>query len=106
MARGHHRPHNCMCTATPFAECSLNPVSRHRHRHCGPAASIRTGRSSRRRWTYPLLTAARLFVMVHERSYRGSPGHFRHVIAGIRPRSPAEAFLRLRTLPGDQAQVD
>jgi transposase len=56
--------------------------------------------------TYPTLTAARLFVMVHERGYRGSPDHFRHVIAGMRPRSPAEAFLRLRTLPGEQAQVD
>lgn len=55
---------------------------------------------------FPTLTAARLFVMVHERGYRGSPEHFRHVIAGIRPRPAAEAFLRLRTLPGEQAQVD
>ena len=55
---------------------------------------------------FPTLTAARLFVMVHERGYRGSPEHFRHVIATIRPRPPAEAFLRLRTLPGEQAQVD
>jgi transposase len=55
---------------------------------------------------FPTLTAARLFVMVHERGYRGSPEHFRHVIAGMRPRPPAEAYLRLRTLPGEQAQVD
>ena len=55
---------------------------------------------------FPTLTAARLFVMVHERGYRGSPEHFRHVIAGMRPRPAAEAFLRLRTLPGEQAQVD
>ena len=55
---------------------------------------------------FPSLTAARLFVMVHERGYRGSPEHFRHVIAGMRPRPSAEAFLRLRTLPGEQAQVD
>jgi transposase len=55
---------------------------------------------------FPTLTAARLFVMVNERGYRGSPDHFRHVIAGIRPRPAAEAFLRLRTLPGEQAQVD
>lgn len=55
---------------------------------------------------YPTLTAARLFVMLHERGYRGSPEHLRHVIAGMRPRPPAEAFLRLRTLPGEQAQVD
>ena len=33
---------------------------------------------------FPTLTAARLFAMVHERGYRGSPEHFRHVIAGIR----------------------
>lgn len=55
---------------------------------------------------FPTLTAARLFVMVHERGYRGSAEHFRHVVAGMRPRPPAEAFLRLRTLPGEQAQVD
>lgn len=55
---------------------------------------------------FPTLTAARLFAMVHERGYRGSPEHFRHVIAGLRPRPPAEAYLRLRTLPGEQAQVD
>jgi transposase len=55
---------------------------------------------------FPTLTAARLFAMVHERGYRGSPEHFRHVIAGMRPRPSAEAYLRLRTLPGEQAQVD
>jgi transposase len=55
---------------------------------------------------FPTLTAARLFVMVHERGYRGSPEHFRHLIAGIRPRPAAEAYLRLRTLPGEQAQID
>jgi transposase len=55
---------------------------------------------------FPTLTAARLFVMVHERGYRGSPEHFRHLVAGMRPRRAAEAFLRLRTLPGEQAQVD
>ena len=55
---------------------------------------------------FPTLSAARLFAMVYERGYRGSPEHFRHVIAGMRPRPAAEAFLRLRTLPGEQAQVD
>jgi transposase len=44
--------------------------------------------------------------MVHERGYRGSPHHFRHLIACLRPRPQAEAFLRLRSLPGEQAQVD
>ena len=55
---------------------------------------------------FPTLTAARLFAMVHERGYRGSAEHFRHVIAGMRPRPAAEAYLRLRTLAGEQAQVD
>lgn len=56
--------------------------------------------------TFPTLTASRLFAMVHERGYRGSPDHFRHLIALHRPRRPAEAYLRLRSLPGEQAQVD
>jgi transposase len=55
---------------------------------------------------FPELSAVRLFGMVSERGYRGSGEHFRHLIAGMRPRPPAEAYLRLRTLPGEQAQVD
>jgi len=56
--------------------------------------------------TFPTLTAARLYVMVRERGYRGRPDHFRHVIARHRPRRKAEAYLRLRSLPGEQGQVD
>jgi hypothetical protein len=44
--------------------------------------------------------------MVRERGYRGGPDHFRHLVACHRPRPPAEAYLRLRSLPGEQAQVD
>ncbi|HSV59918.1 MAG TPA: IS21 family transposase, partial [Variovorax sp.] len=55
---------------------------------------------------FPTLTAARLYVMVGERGYVGSGEHFRHLIAAMRPRPSAEAYLRLRTLPGEQAQVD
>ena len=55
---------------------------------------------------FPTLTAARLFDMVKARGYRGGPDHFRHRIAELRPRRPREAYLRLRTLPGEQAQVD
>jgi len=44
--------------------------------------------------------------MVRERGYRGSPDHFRHLIACHRPRPRAEAYLRLRSLPGEQGQVD
>lgn len=55
---------------------------------------------------YPRLTASRLYQMVRERGYTGGTDHFRHIIALHRPRPTAEAFLRLRTLPGEQAQVD
>lgn len=43
--------------------------------------------------------------MVRERGYQGA-SQFRHQIALHRPRSAAEAFLRLHTLPGEQGQVD
>jgi len=55
---------------------------------------------------YPELLASRLFAMVRERGYSGHPDHFRHVIARLRPPRPVEPFLTLRTLPGEQAQVD
>lgn len=55
---------------------------------------------------YPRLTASRLFEMVRQRGYAGAPGHFRGMVARHRPRPAAEAYLRLRTLPGEQAQVD
>jgi len=52
--------------------------------------------------TYPDLTASPLYGMVQERRYKGSSSHFRHMIALHRPRKAAEAFLRLRTPPGEQ----
>jgi transposase len=55
---------------------------------------------------YPQLTASRLFEMVRERGYAGGVDHFRDMVARHRPRPAAEAYLRLRTLPGEQAQVD
>ena len=55
---------------------------------------------------YPTLTAARLYDMVKERGYPGGPDNFRHRIAALRPRRRAEAYLRLRTLPGEQSQAD
>ena len=55
---------------------------------------------------FPRLTAARLYAMVGERGYVGCDSHFRHLIAELRPRPAAQAYLRLRTLPGEQAQVD
>jgi transposase len=55
---------------------------------------------------YPTLRASRLYTMVRERGYPGAPDHFRAIVARLRPRPAAEAYLRLRTLPGEQAQVD
>ena len=55
---------------------------------------------------FPTLAASRLHAMVRERGYTGGPDHFRHLVACHRPRPAAEAYLRLRTLPGEQAQVD
>ncbi|MGZ8244701.1 MAG: hypothetical protein ACXWT9_13945, partial [Methylomagnum sp.] len=52
------------------------------------------------------LTASRLHAMVRERGYPKGPDHFRHLVALHRPRRPAEAYLRLRSLPGEQSQVD
>ncbi len=55
---------------------------------------------------FPKLSAARLFVMAQERGYTGGPSQFRAHVARLRPRKPTQAYLRLRTLPGEQSQVD
>jgi transposase len=51
--------------------------------------------------TFPALTASRLYGMVRERGYQGRPDHFRLLISCHRPRRKAEAYLRLRYLPGE-----
>jgi transposase len=55
---------------------------------------------------YPRLRASRLFEMVKARGYPGKRDHFRAIVARYRPRPRAEAYLRLRTLPGEQSQFD
>ena len=55
---------------------------------------------------YPKLTASSLYAMVRERGYTGGADHFRHLVAHYRPRPQPEAYLRLKTLPGEQSQVD
>ena len=55
---------------------------------------------------YPTLTASRLYAMVHERGYEGGADHFRHLVVHFRPPPEPEAYLRLKTLPGEQAQID
>ncbi len=56
--------------------------------------------------TYPKLSAARLYAMACDRGYPGGPSHFRAHVAQLRPRPTAQAYLRLRTLPAEQAQCD
>lgn len=55
---------------------------------------------------YNDITATRLFQMVKERGYAGGVDHFRDIVARYRPRLSKSAYLRLKTLPGEQAQVD
>jgi transposase len=56
--------------------------------------------------SFPSLTAARLYDMVRQRGYPGAPSLFRQRISQLRPRKQPEAYLRLKTLPGELAQVD
>jgi len=55
---------------------------------------------------FPSLPASRLYAMVCERGFAGSESHFRSRITELRPTPTPEAYLRLKTLPGEQAQVD
>ena len=55
---------------------------------------------------YPGLTAARLYDMIYERGHRGNKRHFRHWLRLHRPRPHAEAYLRLKTIMGEQLQID
>jgi len=55
---------------------------------------------------YPRLRATRIYEMVRDRGYRGSVVQLRRVVRTLRPAAPHEAMLRLRTLPGEQGQVD
>jgi transposase len=55
---------------------------------------------------YPRLRATRLFVMVRDRGYPGSVVQVRRYVRTVRPHGRAEAYLRLETFPGEQAQVD
>jgi len=55
---------------------------------------------------YPRLRASRLYHMARERGYPGGPDHFRRIVARLRPKPKQEAYLRLTTLIGEQAQAD
>lgn len=55
---------------------------------------------------HPAICASRLYQMCVERGHRGSDRHFRQYVMGLRPRKSGEAYARLRTLPGEEGQVD
>ncbi len=54
---------------------------------------------------YPRLRATRLFQMIQARGYAGSVVQLRRVVSRLRP-TRREAFLALRTFPGEEAQAD
>jgi transposase len=54
---------------------------------------------------HPHLRATRIFQMIRDRGYGGSVVQLRRFVACIRP-VHREAFLSLRTFPGEQGQVD
>jgi len=53
----------------------------------------------------PKLRATRIFEMIGQRGYTGSVITLRRLVATLRP-DPREVFLRLRTFPAEEAQVD
>ncbi len=55
---------------------------------------------------YPTLRATRLHDMIAARGYEGSVRTVREHVARVRPKRAANAYLRLETFPGEQAQVD
>jgi transposase len=55
---------------------------------------------------YPRLRATRLYDMLRARGYEGSVFPLRRYVRLIRPVPIQEAFFRLSTLPGEEAQVD
>jgi transposase len=55
---------------------------------------------------HPRLRATRLYEMIRARGYGGSDTVVRRYVKVVRPSSRTEAYFRLRTLPGEQAQVD
>jgi transposase len=55
---------------------------------------------------FPTLSATRLYEMAKQRGFNGGASQFRQRISELRPRKLPEAYLRLKTLPGEQAQVD
>jgi len=55
---------------------------------------------------YPRLRATRIYDMVKSRGYTGSVRTLRRHVREVRPTPKREAFVRIETLAGEQAQVD
>jgi transposase len=55
---------------------------------------------------YPRLVATRIYDMIVERGYEGSLRTLRRYVQEARPVPKSEVFLRVESLPGEQAQVD
>ena len=55
---------------------------------------------------YPRLRSTRLYDMIRDHGYVGSAATVRRFVRKNRPQSEHAAYLRLRTLPGEQGQVD
>jgi transposase len=55
---------------------------------------------------YPRLRATRIYEMLVSRGYQGSVSQVRRTVKQLRPGPSKEAFMKLMTLPGEQAQVD
>lgn len=55
---------------------------------------------------YPRLRSSRIFAMIRDRGYAGSGVVVRRFVRTVRPAPSREAFVRVTTLPGEQAQVD
>jgi transposase len=54
---------------------------------------------------YPRLRATRIYAMLRERGFSGTPRQVRRAVRKLRP-SRREAFLLLRALPAEEAQAD
>ena len=55
---------------------------------------------------YPTLRATRLYDIIRDHGYTGTAVTVRRFVRGHRPSKSESAYLRLRTLPGEQGQVD
>ena len=55
---------------------------------------------------YPELTATRLILELRDRGYQRGIAIVRRFVAQVRGPKPKKAYLRVETMPGEQAQVD